>query len=107
MSAYPAKLQNVIELYELLLVAAARRQRVAGIHDGLPRLLCPHVLGRKQRHLHALVYQVGGDSHSGLPVTPETAGLWRCLAVEKLSQVELRAGERRNGAALIPPNLYR
>ena len=37
----------------------------------------------------------GGDIHSGLPVTPERAGVWRCLAVWKLSQVELRAGEWR------------
>ena len=71
MSAQPAKSQNVIEVYELLLSAATRRQPVAAIYDGLPRLLCPHVLGRKQSRLHALVYQFGGDSHSGLPVTPE------------------------------------
>jgi len=30
-------------------------------------------------------------SNSGLPVTPEGVGDWRCLAVEKLSQVELSA----------------
>ena len=95
MSAQPAKSQDVIEVYELLLIAATHRQPVAAIYDGLPRLLCPHVLGRKQAQLHALVYQVGGDSHSGLPVTPERAGVWRCLAVWKLSQVELRAGEWR------------
>ena len=53
--------------------------------------LCPHVLGRKSGRLHAFVYQFGGSSHSGLPMTVEGVGLWRCLAVEKLSQVELRA----------------
>ena len=52
--------------------------------------LCPHVLGRKSGRLHAFVYQFGGSSHSGLPMTVEGVGLWRCLAVEKLSQVELR-----------------
>ena len=36
-------------------------------------------------------YQFGGGSHSGLPMAPERMGEWRCLAVEKLSQVELRA----------------
>src|SRR5688572_11067494 len=92
MSAQPAESQDVIEVYELLLIAATHRQPVAAIYDGLPRL-CPHVLGRKQAQLHALVYQSGGDSHSGLQVTPERAGVWRCLAVWKLSQVELRAGE--------------
>jgi len=34
-------------------------------------------------------YQFGGSSHSGLPITPDGVGGWRCLAVEKLSQVEL------------------
>ena len=95
MSAKPAKSQNVIEVYELLLIAATRRQPVSAIYDGLPRKLRPHVLGRKQSQLHALVYQVGGDSRSGLPVKPEGRGVWRCLAVRKLSQVEVRAGEWR------------
>jgi hypothetical protein len=64
---------------------------VAAIYDGLPRLLCPHVLGRKSGRLHAFVYQFGGSSNSGLPMAPEETGDWRCLAVEKLNQVELRA----------------
>jgi hypothetical protein len=38
-----------------------------------------------------LLYQFGGSSNSGLPVVPEGVGDWRCLAVEKLSQVELSA----------------
>jgi hypothetical protein len=78
------------EIYQLLRLAATRRQPVAGVYDGLPRLLCPHVLGRKAGRLHVLVYQFGGSSHSGLPVTPGV-GVWRCLAVERLGQVELRA----------------
>ena len=65
-------------------------ETVSGIYDGLPRLLCPYVLGRKSGRLHALFYQFGGNSSSGLPVTPEGVGDWRCLAVEKLSQVRLR-----------------
>jgi len=81
----------VSEIYEILRVAAVRRQAVTAIYDGLPRLLCPHVSGRKSGRLHALFYQFGGSSNSGLPVTPEGVGDWRCLAVEKLSQVELSA----------------
>src|SRR5438094_3286212 len=53
--------------------------------------LCPHVLGRKSGRLHAFFYQFGGGSNSGLPMMSEGVGDWRCLAVEKLSQVELRA----------------
>src|SRR5688572_24469475 len=90
MTPQPANMQAVNETYELLRLAAARRQPVIAIYDGLPRLLCPHVLGRKSGRLHAFVYPFGGSSNSGLPVTPERVGVWRCLAVEKLSQVELR-----------------
>jgi len=53
------------------------------------------VLSWKRSHLHALAYQVGRDSHGGLAVTLERAGVWRCLAVRKLSEIELRAGEWR------------
>jgi hypothetical protein len=86
-----AKVQAVSEIYELLRLAAVRRRAVSAIYDGRPRLLCPHVLGRKSGRLHALFYQFGGGSNSGLPVAPEGVGDWRCLAVEKLSQVEVRA----------------
>ena len=91
MSSQPDKEQVVKEIYLLLRVAAAGRQPVAAVYDGLPRLLCPHVLGRKAGRLHTFFYQFGGGSHRGLPMVPDGIGGWRCLAVEKLSQVELRA----------------
>ena len=81
---------TVSEIYALLWLAAARRQPVAAVYDDLPRLLCPHVLGRKSGRLHAFVYQFGGSSNSGLPMPSEGVGVWRCLAVEKLSQVVFR-----------------
>jgi len=77
-------------IYLLLRLAAARRQPVAAVYDGLPRLLCPHVLGRKSGRLHGLFYQFGGTSRRALSIGSEGKGGWRCLAVEKLSQVELR-----------------
>jgi hypothetical protein len=78
------------EIYELL---RRGRQPVAAMYDGLPRLLCPHVLGRKAGRPHAFVYQFGGSSSRGLPTMPGGVGVWRCLAVEKLSQVALCEGE--------------
>jgi hypothetical protein len=86
-----AKLEMASEIYDRLRLAAARRQPVAAVYDGLPRLLCPHVLGRKSGRLHAFVYQFGGSSNSGPLMTAEGVGVWRCLTVAKLSQVELRA----------------
>ena len=49
-----ARTQSPDEIYELLRLAATRRQPVAAIYHDLPRLLCPHVLGRgKDGHLRA------------------------------------------------------
>jgi hypothetical protein len=91
MTPQSVETQTVCEIYELLRLAAARRQPVAAIYDGLLRLLCPHVLGRKSGRRHVFCYQFGGNSASGLTMASEGMGSWRCLAVEKLSQVELRA----------------
>jgi hypothetical protein len=79
-------------MYELLRYAATRKQPVAATYDGQPRLLCPHMGGRKSGRLHVLCYQFGGSGNSAEPLAPEGKGVWRCLAVEKLSQVELRTG---------------
>jgi len=91
MTPQPDKEQGAREMYLLLRLAATRRQPVAAVYDGLPRLLCPHVLGRKSGQLRVLCYQFGGNSNSGMAAASETMGGWRCLAVEKLSQIELRA----------------
>jgi hypothetical protein len=91
MTPKPADANGVSEIYELLRYAAAHRQPVAATYDGQPRLLCPHVGGRKSSFLHVFCYQFGGSSNSVEPLAPEDRGVWRCLAVEKLSQVELRA----------------
>ena len=79
MTPQPAEAQAVREIYALLRLAAARRQPVAATYDGLLRLLCPHVLGRKSGRLHAFVYQFGASSNSGLPMTAERVGVWRSL----------------------------
>ena len=92
MTPQAAKEEGVSEIYELLRLAAARRQPVAALYDGQSRLLCPHVGGRKSGRLHVFFYQFGGSSNSELPITPDGVGGWRCLAVEKLRQVELSSG---------------
>ena len=81
------------EPYELLRYAASRRQPVAATYDGEPRLLCPHVGGRKSGRQNVFCYQFGGSSNNTEELAVNGGGVWRCLAVEKLSQVELREGE--------------
>jgi hypothetical protein len=85
MTPQPGESPAVREVYALLRLAATGRQPVAATYDALPRLVCPHVLGRKSGRLY------GGSSNSGLPLASGRVGGWRCLAVERLSQVELSA----------------
>src|SRR3979411_1783705 len=92
MTPKPAEACAMSEIYGLLRYAAARRQPVAASYDGQSRLLCPHVGGRKSSRLHVFCYQFGGSSNRVEPLAPGDRGVWRCLAVEKLSQVELRTG---------------
>ena len=87
-----AEAHTVSEIYGLLRYAATHGQPVAARYDGQPRLFCPHVGGRKSGRLHVFCYQFGGSSNSTEPLAREGEGVWRCLAVEKLSQVELRMG---------------
>jgi hypothetical protein len=90
MTPRPAEASGMREIYELLRYAVDRRQPVAATYDGQPRLLCPHVGGRKSGGLRVFCYQFGGSSNSVEALASEGLGVWRCLAVEKLSQVELR-----------------
>src|SRR5215204_2962631 len=62
MTPQPDKEQAVREVYLLLRLAAARRQPVAATYDGLLRLLCPHVLGRKSGRLRMFCYQFAGTA---------------------------------------------
>ena len=83
---------GVGEIYELLRSAAIRRQPVTATYDGQPRMLCPHVGGRKSGRWNVFCYQFGGSSNTVGPLAAEGGGVWRCLAVEKFDHVELRTG---------------
>ena len=90
---YSGRIQSVDEIYALLRTAGARKQPVAAMYEGHPRLFCPHLLGRsKQGRRNAFCYQFGGASVSGLRTVSAGVGGWRCIVVDKLSQVELQSG---------------
>ena len=87
--------QPVEDVYHLIWTAVEHRCPIAGIYDSLPRLLCPHRLGRnKHGQLRVLCYQYCGESESGLQPVGSPAN-WRCIAVEKLSAVKLIEGSWR------------
>ena len=93
MSPHSGRIQSVDEIYALLRTAGARKQPVAAMYEGQPRLFCPYLLGRsKQGRRNAFCYQFGGASVSGLRTVSAGVGGWRCIVVDKLSQVELQSG---------------
>jgi len=93
MSPHSGRIQSVDEIYALLRTAGACKQPVAAMYEGHPRLFCPHLLGRsKQGRRNAFCYQFGGASVSGLKTVSAGVGGWRCIVVDKLSQVELQSG---------------
>ena len=88
--------QVLDEIYGLLRISVSRKQPIAALYDGFLRLLCPHVLGRnKEGRLQAFCYQLGGSSGSGLLPGPDGLGGWVCIAIDKLSRVELTTREWR------------
>ena len=92
MSVVEAKIQTVEDIYRLVWTAVATKQPISAMYKGLPRLFCPHRLGRNRaEQLRVLCYQYGGESESGLsPMgSPEN---WRCVALEKLRKVKLLHG---------------
>ena len=89
MGVVEAKVQTVEDIYRLIWAAAAHKQPVRATYKNLPRLFCPHRLGRNRAgQLRVLCYQYGGESESGLEPMGSPAN-WRCVALEKLSRVKL------------------
>ena len=92
MGVVRAKIQTVEDIYQLLRTAVMQKRPIRAAYDGRERWLCPHRLGRNgQGRLRALCDQYGGQSGSGLEAAGSLAN-WRCIAVEKLSRVELLEG---------------
>jgi hypothetical protein len=89
MGAVPTRIQTVADIYRLVWAAVAAKRPVEARYHGRPRLFCPHRLGRnREGQLRVLCYQYGGESASGLQPAGWPAN-WRCVALEKLSQVRL------------------
>ena len=89
MRVIQAKIQTVGEIYRLVRTAVISKRPIRAIYHGRDRWFCPHRLGRNHEgQIRVLCYQYGGESGSGLQVAGSPAN-WRCIALEKLSRVEL------------------
>jgi hypothetical protein len=90
--------QSPEEICRLVAAAAVQHRPIAALYDGTRRLLCPHVLGYNQPgEWRVFCYQYGGETKSG-PLPTSGAGIWRCLALSKLSSVEWLDGPWRTEA---------
>jgi hypothetical protein len=92
-----AKIQTVEDIYRVVWTAVSARRPIVAVYYGRRRLLCPHRLGRSaDGDLRVLCSQYGGESESGLQPAGSPDN-WRCLALEKLSRVELLDDQWRTG----------
>jgi hypothetical protein len=79
--------------YALIHDAIRNKRIITAMYKGYEREMCPHVLGHKKGRPHALFYQFGGSSSSGLP--PD--GAWRCVFVDELANVNVQDGAWHTG----------
>jgi hypothetical protein len=84
-----------MDVYGLVRDAIVRRRIVIATYKGHRREMCPHVIGVKHERAHALLYQFGGTSQSGLKADPRLN--WRCLFIDDLTDVSVVDGEWRTG----------
>jgi hypothetical protein len=92
MGVVEAKIQTVEDIYRLVWTAVANRRPLGAVYHRLPRLFCPHRLGRNRvGQPCVLCYQYGGESESGLEPIGSPAN-WRCIVLEELRAVELLEG---------------
>ncbi len=86
-------------IYDLFSQAMLAREQILCRYQGCARELCPIILGHSQAREKALTYQFAGQSRSGLP----RGGQWRCLWLDKVSDVQLRDGPWHAGNAHTQP----
>jgi hypothetical protein len=89
--------QSCEVIHRLVSAAAVQHRPIAALYEGTRRLLCPHVLGYNQPgEWRVFCYQYGGETNSG-PLPSSGEGIWRCLALGKLSMVEVLDDPWRTG----------
>ena len=99
MGVVRARIQTVEDMYRLLRAAVVSKRPIRAIYRGRERWFCPHRLGRNHRgEIRVPCYQYAGERGSGLQAAGSPAN-WRCIALEKLSRVELLEGAWHS-----PPN---
>lgn len=90
----PVPVDKVLRRRVVLLRQAIRFHIPVSAHyDDLPRLFCPHLLGRKDGRWQVLAWQFGGEANNSLP--PD--GGWRCFSIAAMEDLALRHGRWHRG----------
>jgi hypothetical protein len=87
-----AELAFEADVYGIVRRAVESRRPISAIYHDRHRLFCPHRLGRnREGQFRVLCHQYGGESETGLkpPGSPDN---WRCIALDKLRNVEVLDG---------------
>jgi len=79
-------------VYLMIREAVLNKQVVVATYKRRRRMMCPHVLGMTNGVPHALFYQFGGESESGLGA-PGSSANWRCVLVNDLRDVQVIDGD--------------
>ena len=86
--------------YELIKIAIESKKQIHATYAGHSRKMCPHILGHKKAKSGgrwikqmALFYQFAGSTSNG----PLSEGCWKCMEVDKLSNVKIMDGEWHTG----------
>ena len=81
------------ETYGLIWRAVRSRLQLTFLYEGRPRECCPVILGYAKNGDEAVfAYQFAGSSSGKLPN-------WRCLRLEKISELQTRSGEWFEGTS--------
>jgi len=89
MGVTEAKIQTVEDIYRLVRTVVVSKRPIRALYRRRERWFCPRRLGRnREGQARVLCYQYRGESVSGLQAAGSPAN-WRCVALEKLSGVEL------------------
>ena len=92
-------------VYRKVYMAIEDRRPISAVYHEVPRLFCPHRLGRNSKgQLRVLCYQYGGESQTGLGPLGSSDN-WRCIALEGLTAVELLSGPWRTAPKAAPCNM--
>jgi hypothetical protein len=84
MGVVQANIQTVEDIYQLIWSAIASKRPIEAVYKGLPRLFCPHRLGRNRGgELRVLCYQYGGETKRA-----GNTGIGGKLAVHSAGEVQ-------------------